>query len=1062
MARRHNEGAARATVGTAGCLLVALAVGRASAAPPPATAPAAAQAMTDQQFDDAARANVLNQQVGVLYGRGQFTEAIPIAVRVCDLYRSALGERHRNYATSLLNLGTLYCKVGRYAQAEPILLRAADVRRVVCGPGSPDYAAALNMLGVLYMSTGDDARAEPLCRRAMEIRRTALGERHPDYAQSLNNLGLIYEDGGDYDRAEPMLRTAMEIRRAALGERHADYAVSVNNLAFLYENEGDYARAEPLYRKSMEINRAALGERHPDYATSLNNLGLLYRDAGDDARAEPLIRNALDVRRATLGERHPDYGRSLVNLASVYDDTGDFARAEPLFSQAAEVVRSALGARHPDYATSLEDLALVRVHRGDFAGAEPLYRQAMDIRRDALGEHHPDYARSLTNLGRLREQLGDPAGAEPLFRQALEIRRSALGERSPAYADSLCNLAVLYEETGDPARAEPLSRAALAIVARQADRTAAVRSEADQLRAAGGDATVDIYLNASARTPADDAYSQVLSAKGRVALRQQAMRAARAGLDKDPAVVALREQLAAATRDLSRRSRVAPPGTGAPSTLPATARPDAGTELDALSDRVDRLQRELAARDAGFRQARDQLHRTSADVAAALPADAVLVDVRQYHPWVPSASGRKGFDWGGPLLTAFVVHHGQPAARVELGPAAAVEAAVDQWRRTLGSGAAGVAAGATLRQLVWQPLLDHAGPQMAGATTVLLSPDGPLCRFPMAALPGEKPGTYLVEDVAVGEVAVPAALPDMLARATPPVAPTSSLLLVGDVDYGAAPTAPPDAQPSLVASAEPLRRAAARSGAAAFAPLPQTQAEVATVRDQFEDRFPDGKVVRLRRGQATVSAVSDAAAHARWIHIATHGFFADPAIRSATDPAGHPSSALGRLGGDDRISGYHPGLLSGIALAGANAPTPADDGILTALEMEELDLSGVDLAVLSACDTGLGRSAGGEGLLGLQRSLQVAGARTVIASLWSVDDGATRDLMIHFYRAMWAANADGTATGKLAALRAAQLQLLHEGIGRGLASVDAAKAAGAPDRLPPRYWAAFVLSGDWR
>ena len=116
------------------------------------------------------------------------------------------------------------------------------------------------------------------------------------------------------------------------------------------------------------------------------------------------------------------------------------------------------------------------------------------------------------------------------------------------------------------------------------------------------------------------------------------------------------------------------------------------------------------------------------------------------------------------------------------------------------------------------------------------------------------------------------------------------------------------------------------------------------------------------------------------------------------------------------VVGFHPGLLSGLALAGANRPLEPgqDDGILTATEVAELDLSGVALVALSACETGLGQSAGGEGLLGLQRAFQEAGVGSVVASLWSVDDAATRALMERFYENLWQRR-----MGKLAALRSA-------------------------------------------
>jgi CHAT domain-containing protein len=165
---------------------------------------------------------------------------------------------------------------------------------------------------------------------------------------------------------------------------------------------------------------------------------------------------------------------------------------------------------------------------------------------------------------------------------------------------------------------------------------------------------------------------------------------------------------------------------------------------------------------------------------------------------------------------------------------------------------------------------------------------------------------------------------------------------------------------------------------------------------------------------------------------------------------------------EQSVGGYHPGLLSGLVLAGANRPTATDDGILTAEEVSTLDLSRVELAVLSACETGLGQIAGGEGLLGLQRAFQTAGARTVIASMWQVDDAATRAIMERFYANLWTGR-----MGKLAALREAQLWMLREGQQvlereaerRGL-KLSGPSPSGAG--RSPYYWGAFVLSGDWR
>ncbi len=214
--------------------------------------------------------------------------------------------------------------------------------------------------------------------------------------------------------------------------------------------------------------------------------------------------------------------------------------------------------------------------------------------------------------------------------------------------------------------------------------------------------------------------------------------------------------------------------------------------------------------------------------------------------------------------------------------------------------------------------------------------------------------------------------------------------------------------------------------------------------------------------------------------MATHGFFTAESPRSAlaADPA--EASRFGGMLRGNEVTGMHPGLLTGLALAGANhadeaavsADPDADDGLLTAEEIGTQNLDGVELVVLSACETGLGKSAAGEGVLGLQRSFQAAGVRTVVASLWNVSDQGTQTLMIEFYKNLWEKK-----LGKLDALRQAQLTMARSYDAKAgqlrrvefdnpqpLPAVNSPKepTVGPRQPLSPQYWAAFVLSGDWR
>jgi CHAT domain-containing protein len=436
------------------------------------------------------------------------------------------------------------------------------------------------------------------------------------------------------------------------------------------------------------------------------------------------------------------------------------------------------------------------------------------------------------------------------------------------------------------------------------------------------------------------------------------------------------------------------------------------------------------------------------------------VDVLVYAAFRPPPQGSTQPRWERRLV-AFVIRSNRPIVRIELGPMAPIQKSIDQWRSILAEGTVKLATGdpaRVLRRLIWEPVEPH----LEGIHSVLVSPDGPIGLIPLAALPGKEPGSHLIEERSIAVVPVPRVfgsieLVPVPGQRTDPgqAAPAPSLLLAGDIDYGADAGAGADRGAS---------RSAAVGTRAGFLPnfprLSETGDEIASIGRNFRKRFRGAEALELDGDRATEEALRREAPRHRFLHLATHGYFAPEGLRSALGP---DDPKLKRAGidvlGGVGVAGYHPGLLSGLALAGANRrPTPIgqDDGILTALEVAELDLAGVDLAVLSACETGLGEVAGGEGLLGLQRAFQVAGARSVVASLWKIGDEPTRALMARFYENLWQQRQQPAQ-----ALREAQLYLLREGRRRGVVRVPVEGAdASKPDRLPPFYWAAFVLSTD--
>ena len=889
-------------------------------------------------------------------------------------------------------------------------------------------------------------------------------EHDPSFAQELEELAEFLRLRWDFERARLLYEQTLTLRKAVHGENHPETARTLSDLAGVYGAMGDLVRAEPLLRQALEINQRAVGEEHPFSAASLSRLAALYGVMGDTAQAKVLLLQELGICKKVYGDKHPSYARSLDNLVMLYCALGDYGRAELLAYQAAETLKTAVGEAHPYSAMGRNRLAWVRTLKGDYDGAEHLVRQALAVQEAVPGNEPLSYAESLHILARVYQGKGDTPRAESLYHQVLAIEERVLGEAHPDCSIVLRDLARLYHSMGDSVRAESVVLRALGIDRQSVELTSAVQSERQQLIMIGKlRSGLDLYLSMAPRAHCECAgvYREVLAWKGTVFARQQQMRLARTRTDPDPEVARLCTELDQVTRRLA--SRVFGTETLQPD-------PSGKQQIQELTEEKERRERELSRRSAAFDSHRQLSRLAPARVQAALPPATALIDILEYTHVTPPCQG-KGKMAGERRVLAFVVRPDRPIVRVDLGPAAAITTAVDRWRAAFvddrpAPRISSADPAVELHRLVWQPLERS----LQGARAVLVSPDGALARFPLAALPGRSPGSFLIEELPIALVPVPQLLAASARASDRPGSPPS-LLLVGDIDFCGLPRTPGPAGAGLAG------HLASRGGRLMqFPSLPGTTRELTAVRTTFQGTNPAGVVDEVRGAAATEAAVRSQAPGKRYLHLATHSFFAPPELRSALNrPAlmvetpGGPELAPGRAGrfsSRDTIMGFHPGLLSGLALAGANGNPdraaenrPLDDGILTAMEVAELDLRHTDLVVLSACETGLGRAAGGEGLLGLQRAFQVAGARTVVASLWKVDDQATQQLMADFYDQLWQRHLT-----PIEALRQAQLHVLNgcvvTGPARGVGAPEPEPAGSNRARAHPRLWAAWVVSGD--
>lgn len=986
---------------------------------------------------DIEEAQQLELQIAALYRQAKLTEAIGPAQRVLDIRQRVQGADHVDVATSLNNLAELLRADHQYARAESLHQRALSIRDKKLGSDHVAVAFSLHNLALLSVDRGDYPSAERLHQRARAIFESQLGPNHPHVALSLNKLARLYWITGDYDRAIELLQRALDIAEAARQPDPLAVAHGLNDLATLYGEIGNVARAIELLQRALSLSTKAVGEHHPANAPPLGNLAVMYTKKGDYARAESLQRRALDIREKQFGVDHLDVAVSLNNLAELYALQGHYKRAEQLHLRALEIRMTKLGPEHVDVALSLNNLARVYIELGEYIRAEPLLRQAIDIDSKALGPEHPSVVNKLSNLGHLYYRSQDYARAEPLLRGAVASYETALGDSHPELAQALGSLAVLYLEKGDYARAEPLHLRSLAIrkkalgedhpevadalnnLALQHWATDRIPSAIEYLERAHDvreghiakvllagslhdrrlflatrewerHLAVSLHAQGAPENPAalKLALTSVLRRKGRL-LDSQVDTVANLRQHLGATEQALLDEIAASRGRIARLT-LAGPGRRSPEAHQRS--------LASLANETVELERQLASRSAAFRAQSESV--SLAAVTAAIPAGTTLVEFVRYDPYSPR--GRTPDErWAGPArYAAYLVRRGAAPTWVDLGEAEAIDGLARAFLSALRDRRAAFEGGLEYRlharaldAAVMQPIRA----KVDSSTRWLIAPDGALNVVPFAALIDES-GRHLVQRFSFSYLTTGR---DLLRLSSGGPARGAALVIANpDFDGGGAQdTTPPSAR-------------------AGYKSLPGTAQEAAALQGLLI-----GATLRTK-GDASERRLKDVHGP-ELLHIATHSFFR---------PAGRNNKPGGGRGSRSSL------LRSGLVLAGANAGGQSgEDGIMTALEAASLDLWGTKLVVLSACETGLGDIESGEGVHGLRRAFALAGAESMLMSLWKVNDEATRDLMIAYYTELRAGG------GRAEALRNVQLSML------------------ANEQLShPYFWSSFIPIGDWR
>jgi CHAT domain-containing protein/tetratricopeptide (TPR) repeat protein len=953
-------------------------------------------------------------------------EARKLSERSLKIKEELLGFKDQSLVIPLTMIGKILRKTGQLTESKPFFQRALAINENADGPDSQAVLDSLEELLIVAFQTNNNEEWFILHERALSIWEKTLGPEHPEFASHLVNMGRQHLNIGNYYEAGPYLLRAMAIAEKFYGPKSEELIWYVYNLALLYRLSGDYERSIIQYERTFTI----LGEIYGPESTKLD--------------------------------------RYLWSLAGMFTEMKDWARAEVYVQRVMKKWDTKLGPGTLDSAPPLELYSGILRQKGKIDESLDYLQHAIKI----LEENNSPETRMVNPLRKLSGlycDKGDGKKGLEFIEHALAIREKSHGPDNITmtwvlndYVENLWSNGMIAEAIKNAYRSEEIARNHLRQYFTSASGRQALSYDTTKAR------SLDMILSTSVQTQDEikgvvgDAWDAFIRSRALV-LDEMMMRNRIVSEAANPKVYALFHTLTLARKELSDLV-VRGPGSLAPGEsygeLIAQARNEKEQAEQALAEASIIFRDEIARKRAGFDELRNSLTPRSALVSFARYIHYNLPPKDLKDISVPFRDLLHGQSYLAFILRAQV----EEPQIVPLGKAEEIEPLIFDWGQEAARGmripgrsvkeaiSAYRAAGEALRQKIWDPIAT----QLGESSQVFVVPDGALHTVNFSALPIESE-KYLIEDGP--RIHYLSAERDLISSGKTPIR-GEGLLALGDPAFDetmffsnlSSKDKPKQPFLSKVSDLLPFRGTRSICGdfkSLKFHPLPEAKKEINEIVDIWKrSQGYRGEEIKLLGNEADEESFKMTAPGKQILHLATHGFFMEGSCQPDVESTNkHPDSEQEKKAEVPRTTRENPLLLSGLALAGANhreSSGQEEDGILTAEEVAALDLSGVDWVILSACDTGVGIIRAGEGVLGLRRAFQIAGAQTLITSLWAVDDESTRRWMRTLYENRFLKE-QNTAES----VHGASLEVLQERRKKNQST-------------HPFYWAGFIASGDWR
>lgn len=908
----------------------------------------------------------------------------------------------------LFRTGLLRLDTNEYPKSVEATTKALEC--LLEGGDKGSIGSALHQIGVGYAYLNDRPKAIEFYERALVARQEA-GDREGEGA-TFSDLAPAYSALGQKVKALELYQKAVLILRS-IGDKSRE-SWTLNNMSTVYSQIGEPQLALDCLRISLPLSRQA-GDKANE-ALALNNTGREYYNLGDYEKADEFLRQAIELWASTDNRGGQANGQA--NLGQMRLVAGKAKEAAEAFSRSADLYRSVSDKRGEAQVLSFLGYALTDSKD---------YEKAISVLEDAIQRlktiDQRSYGTAITGLGKAYAAAGKPEKAAEKFRESLAIHR-AVGFKS-GESETLYFFARLEADRGNLEAAKELIFQSISTLEQIRSNVASqsLRASFVSTKRKFYDLQTDIIMRLNQSKPNGgfdvEAFQTMerTRARGLLELLRESKADIRTGVDP---------QLLEKERALQQKLNTRADALIRLKSNPATAEQAkaAEAEIANLIEELEGVQAEIRRVSPRYASLTQPAAITLDEVRSNLDADTVLLefwlgDARSYA-WLVSKTGLKTIQLPNRFEIEKLARQANEAMTVrghrhKFQTDEQFKKAVEEGDRVFESTAA------ELSRLLLAPM----AVEIAGKR-ILVVADGGLLFVPFSALPDPAaPGSPLIashEVISLPSAGVLKALRDDKSGRKPA---EHTLAVIADpvfdrfdqrVKAGPRPSGT-DAfgtrEIGLQLSQSQLAQAAKSSGIAeagddlVIRRIPYTRKEAQSIR-KYVDK--PNSTVALDFNASRDFALGPDLSHYRIVHFATHG------IVDTTRPE-----------------------LSGLILSLVNEKGEPRDGFLRMTDVYNLHLP-AELVVLSACQTGIGKTLHGEGLVGLTRGFFYAGARRLVVSLWSVNDEATADLMNDFYRAMLKENAPPAA-----ALRRAQREMIKS------------KRFSAP-----YYWAAFNLQGDWQ